>query len=179
MSKKASPHYTGFTTAGNQHLSQILFDVKIGRYQSEPADDQLGNMPVFKASIDLSQPHTQLSESTIRRLGLPLTDTVDIYLPNNIRLSNIAIKIAPVTAHADCVLGMDFVNTGDIALSSHEGKTIFSYRTPPQGGLDFVAMANRQNKPPATKRSMTAASRDQPCPCGSGKKHGNCCAKLH
>lgn len=178
MSKK-SPQYIGFTTAGSQHLSQILFDVKISRYQPEPLEDQLSNLPFFKASVDLSQPYTQLSEATIRHLALPLTDTVDIYLPNNIRLPNIAIQIAPVTTQADCVLGMDFVNTGDIALSSHEGKTVFSYRTPPQGGLDFVAIANEQNKPSAIKRRMAAASRDQPCPCGSGKKHGNCCAKLH
>lgn len=179
MSKtqKQKPPYIGFTSSGAQHLSQILLDVQISPYQAEPLHQQLSAMPFFKASIDLSLPHTQFSESVVRHLDLTLSNHVDIYLPNQIRFSNIAIQIAPKAAPADCILGMDFVNTGDIALSSHNGKTVFSYRTPPQGGLDFVAMAAKQR--PMTKRGITAAGRDQPCPCGSGKKHGNCCAKLH
>lgn len=36
------------------------------------------------------------------------------------------------------LIGMDIINKGDFTVSNHQGKTVFSFRMPSEGVMDFV-----------------------------------------
>jgi len=70
---------------------------------------------------------------------------------------------------------MDIITAGDFCISNLGGNTIFSYRYPSMDTIDFV------NNPPLIKKkpisSPKKVGRNDPCPCGSGKKYKLCCGK--
>ena len=149
----------------------------------------------YTSIIDTSSRHTRISNKVSHQLGLKPISTneagvslyrVDVYLPNNIRIASLPVILSAtfVEEGIDCALGMDVLSCGDISLSGHGGKTMFSFRVPAQGAADYVeehkkTLSVSGSARTAAKISTTSATRDQPCPCGSGKKYKNCCGKLH
>lgn len=92
------------------------------------------------------------------------TYLVNILLPN--RVSFVGVKVTEgILRGTDVLIGMDIINTGDFALTHNDGKTLFSFRVPSIGKIDFVTH----------KASGLNISRSAPCPCGSGKKYKKCC----
>jgi uncharacterized protein YchJ len=69
----------------------------------------------------------------------------------------------------DALIGMDIIASGDFAITNFNGKTTISYRTPSIQEIDFVKQINEINS-----RTMPKVGRNDPCPCGSGKKYKNC-----
>jgi len=61
---------------------------------------------------------------------------------------------------------MDIISMGDFSISSKNGITCFSFRVPSIVETDFVKEFN--------KAFTKNISRNDPCPCGSGKKFKNC-----
>jgi len=92
---------------------------------------------------------------------------VSFFLP-----SGVAIPVVRVTQGnfigGDVLIGMDVIGGGDFAVSLDHGKTVFSFRLPSAGAIDFVlskgAVLGPGQKP----------GRNSPCPCGSGKKYKKC-----
>lgn len=137
-------------------------------------------------------------------VGGRLLYRADIYFPNRIRFSGVPVDETDDLGAVDCVVGMDILSCGDCAISNKDRQTVFSFRAPATEHIDFVKdhqaakaaeaggrvgapadapAATRKAAPaaakPPAKRSIAAATRNQLCPCGSGKKHKNCCGKLH
>ncbi len=79
------------------------------------------------------------------------------------RVSRAAVK------GADVLIGMDIIGAGDFAVTNLNGKTTFSYRYPSMERIDFVKASA------AITTVATGVERNQPCPCGSGKKFKKCC----
>lgn len=96
---------------------------------------------------------------------------VNIVLPNKVAFSNVRATKG-ILAKSDALIGMDIINQGDFAVTNTEGQTVFSFRAPSIQCIDFVKAANAR-KP--TKRSTAKVGRNDPCPCGSGKKFKKCC----
>lgn len=130
---------------------------------------------------------SQISNKVIDELGLEPKSVsangeelymVDMYFPNKMRVTvqNAAVMDTSLADNrADCVVGMDVIRQGDISISHKDSKTLFSFRAPTQGGIDYAAeIAADRDKPGST----TMVRRNQLCPCGSGKKYKNCCGKL-
>lgn len=101
---------------------------------------------------------------------------VSIFLPNGI-----TFPMLPVTGNdlgdADMLIGMDIISQGDFSVTNVGGKTTFSFRIPSAGRIDYVG-----HQPDAAPQSNPIASvpkvgRNEPCPCGSGKKYKNCHGK--
>jgi uncharacterized protein YecA (UPF0149 family) len=67
---------------------------------------------------------------------------------------------------------MDVIARGDFALSNFNGKTTFSYRIPSVARTDYVKLLESMR--PAHHPKI---NRNDPCPCGSGKKYKNCHGK--
>lgn len=70
------------------------------------------------------------------------------------------------------LLGMDIIGQGDFAISNFNGNTVMTFRRPSCGCTDYVQLLNSM-KPAHSDKT----GRNDPCPCGSGKKYKNCCGK--
>lgn len=99
---------------------------------------------------------------------------VSLYLPNMVCIPQIRV-IEAVLSDADVLVGMDVIAHGDFAVTNHQGKTYMSFRMPSVECIDFA------KQPPETiqvgTKSFGKVGRNEPCPCGSGKKYKRCCGK--
>lgn len=92
------------------------------------------------------------------------TYLVNILLPNGV--GHVGVKVTEgILRDTDVLIGMDIITNGDFALTHNDGKTLFSFRVPSIGKIDFVEQ----------KAAGLAISRSALCPCGSGKKYKRCC----
>lgn len=106
---------------------------------------------------------------------------VNVY-PVKITLNNEDVSfVLPVTECDDLtddntamfLIGMDIISQGDFSITNFNGKTIMSYRKPSLSNVDFVEQLNHGR--PITKSERIG--RNDPCPCGSGKKYKHCHGK--
>lgn len=74
----------------------------------------------------------------------------------------------------DMLIGMDVITKGNLSISTHDGKTIFSFIVPAHKSIDYGDVVHDINK--AFYKKL---GRNAPCPCGSGKKVKDCCGKLY
>ena len=99
---------------------------------------------------------------------------VNLFLPNNVAFSTIN-AVEGVLTGFDVLIGMDVITQGDFAISNYQGKTTFSFRIPSAREIDFAKEVNEQKNTP--EKHEHKAQRNDPCPCGSGKKYKNCHGK--
>jgi SEC-C motif len=88
---------------------------------------------------------------------------VNLGLPNDVGLQFLQVTKGELSGF-DVLVGMDVIGSGDFAVSSNGGKTMFSFRMPSQGEIDFVEMPDNPQ----------IIGRNSLCPCGSGKKYKKC-----
>ena len=80
------------------------------------------------------------------------TFCVDTMLPNNVNFEGIIVidsEIGSQTAGGEPIgmlVGMDIIGRGDFAVTNHNGRTIFTYRCPSVGSIDFVNQLVMKNK---------------------------------
>ena len=79
------------------------------------------------------------------------------------------------TIHFGAIIGMDIIATGDLSITNVDAKTWFSFRVPSVARVDYVAEATQINAQVLKKAARPKVGRNDPCPCGSGKKHKKCC----
>lgn len=97
---------------------------------------------------------------------------VSIRLPN-IQIPEIRVTEGIVFGKSEILIGMDIINKGDFAVTNKNGFTVFSFRYPSLECIDFVKTPYKEKPIKVTKK----IGRNDPCPCGSGKKYKNCCLK--
>lgn len=85
----------------------------------------------------------------------------------------VRVTEAIITGDADVLIGMDIIQNGDLTLTNENNKTVFSFQIPSIGGIDPAAHEGRSGAP--HKASDIKVGRNDPCPCGSGKKYKKCC----
>ena len=73
---------------------------------------------------------------------------------------------------AECLIGMDILTQGDLAVTNFNEKTCVSFRIPSAQCIDFVETAKSSQPVISTK-----IGRNAPCSCGSTKKYKYCCGK--
>ena len=74
--------------------------------------------------------------------GLSIVNTyqIDILLPNQLTVTDIVVRDSEIGNQGlGALIGMDIINLGDFAVSSHNGKTVFTFRTPSVKKTDYVA----------------------------------------
>ena len=138
----------------------------------------------FLAVWDTGATHTYITKDVALQCGLASTGDVKVstaagpvtantYSASIRLLGGIVVphlRVAEATLDDGGVLvGMDIITQGDLAVSQDQGETVFSFRVPSLGPIDFVKQAE------AVENSKL--SRNQPCPCGSGKKYKHCHGK--
>jgi len=140
-------------------LESIISDVSIRQSEKLCQIKGLQNCEiVVKALWDTGANRSCVSVNTARRLGLLKVDTsdtvgvggvfssfvhlVDIILPNMISVRNVRGTEFIDEGDFDVIIGMDIITCGDFAVSNYGGKTLVSFRVPPQNPpLDFRASA--------------------------------------
>ena len=100
---------------------------------------------------------------------------VSIFLPNRVFFPQLRVTEGTIS-EADVLIGMDIITRGDFAVTNSDGRTTFSYRWPSTERIDFVE-ESRKAKEPLPPRTLRKVGRNDPCPCGSGKKYKKCCGK--
>ncbi len=106
---------------------------------------------------------------------------VNIVMPNEVGVYNLRATRGNTGKDADILIGMDIIGRGDFAVTGKDGKTTFSFRMPSCDCIDF----NKEDKTAIVQKIETVpkpivankVGRNDPCPCGSGKKFKKCCGK--
>lgn len=125
--------------------------------------DDLGLIPTGKAWCS----HAQGRELKNRYI-------VNLKLPNEVGVHMLPVIETDLDGGIDVLIGMDIITCGDFVITNAHGRTHFSFRTPPIGGVDLsLPPADGPNlknvKPPIPP------SKNGKCSCGSGKKYKACC----
>ena len=63
---------------------------------------------------------------------------IDLYLPNGLIVRELLVALGDF-ADFDVLVGMDVITLGDLAVTNANGQTVFTFRVPSQGGIDFTA----------------------------------------
>jgi hypothetical protein len=133
-----------------------------------------------------------ITESTARLLGLQAlkrvmvqgvhgNKEVNVYYIN-ITLNNKNITLNTQVTECDelspdnsvgMLIGMNVITMGDFAISNYQGDTIMTFRVPSLQKIDFVSGMKAGQQLIKTN----VPGRNDPCPCGSGKKYKQCCGK--
>lgn len=96
-------------------------------------------------------------------------------MPNRVFISQLEATSGKLK-DADMLIGMDVINRGDFAVTNVGGKTTMTFRMPSCECIDFV-IKRRGREIIRMGTTPTQVGRNDPCPCGSGKKYKKCCGK--
>lgn len=98
---------------------------------------------------------------------------VNIYLPNRVEVCGVRVTEGILIGDVNVLIGMDIISKGDFAVTSKDKVTAFSFRMPSIQRIDFANYLYKEKSIKPVKK----ISRNDPCPCGSGKKYKHCCFK--
>lgn len=190
---------SNFTMQANGKLREIITDVSIfdaihGEITTN-ADPRVLNT---KALWDTGATNCVITPSCAQALnlkpigvaqtmhagGISLANVylINIMLPNGVGIKDIRFtECSEQGGSFGIIIGMDIITRGDFAITNVNGKTTFSFRIPSIGTIDFVdegqKMKKAQTKGTAATKKEKKVGRNDPCPCGSGKKYKNCHGK--
>lgn len=181
-------------TISYEKLLRVLFcEVSVSQ-AFDPSITTHPKFEQFKAIWDTGATNTAITEQVVNTCGLKptgmaivntangprncLTYLINIMLPNKVGLHHLRVSQTAQITGADLLIGMDIISVGDFAVSRKAGKTVFSFRTPSCDCIDFVQQANEARATAGqTYKAPPKIGRNNPCPCGSGKKYKHCCGK--
>lgn len=124
--------------------------------------DKLGIQPIGKSKVFHAN-----GESIVNRYA------INLFLPNQVAFQFVKVTEGKLEGF-DLLIGMDIINNGDFSITNVGGKTTFSFRVPSIKEIDYVVEAENKT---AKAKAIPSASRNEACPCGSGKKYKNCHGK--
>jgi predicted aspartyl protease len=180
------PQASSFTTKFDG-LSRILFNTVGIAPAFDPSTVASGQPSPFKqyrGIWDTGATASVITQKVVNELGLQqigitkvhhaqgqtLAEVylVNVAVPNGVGFAGVRVTKGDLP-DVDTLIGMDIMGRGDFAVSNFNGKTAFSFRMPSTECIDFTGKIP-QTVPPRI-------GRNDPCPCGSGKKFKKCCGK--
>lgn len=63
---------------------------------------------------------------------------VNIWLPGKVVFYNLEVTEGKLTRQCEVLIGMDIISEGDFAVTNYNGRTVFTFRFPSVGCIDFV-----------------------------------------
>lgn len=100
---------------------------------------------------------------------------VDVHINGSVCVQNVIVTLGVISKDFDCLIGMDIITLGDFSVTNFQGITTFSFRMPSIKEIDYVKELKEQKNIPEVHEHK--AQRNDPCPCGSGKKYKHCHGK--
>lgn len=98
--------------------------------------------------------------------------SINIYLPNGTKIVDVRV-LEGTPNSCDMLIGMDVINLGDFAVTNNNEHTMLSFRMPSMTDIDFC----KHSYIIPVKNENKKVGRNDPCPCGSGKKYKTCCGR--
>ena len=106
------------------------------------------------------------------------TYLVDIGLPNAVKVNGLIVNEVPaLSGQAEILIGMDIITLGDFSITNLKGKTCMSFRMSSMHEIDYAKNPNLVVSNSEPILSSVKVSRNEKCPCGSGKKYKHCHGK--
>jgi hypothetical protein len=102
-------------------------------------------------------------------MSISPTHIVHFYLPNQVAILGVLVTEFPGATNFGAIIGMDVMTLGDLSITNYSGRTCMSFRTPSLSKVDYVAEHARA--------VFSGVGRNDPCPCGSGRKFKKCHGK--
>lgn len=180
------PKISAFTRKANGIMNVIQSSVKVSAHKELFPEAEKGE---FNAIWDTGATNTAISNKVVEKCklmptgratsntanGQAIVNTylIDVELPNDVIIKGVTASEFTAVEGADLLIGMDIITSGDFSISNYKGKTTFSFRSPSFAETDYV----RQFKTMNPIHNKEKVGRNDPCPCGSGKKYKNCCGK--
>jgi hypothetical protein len=177
-----------FTTKYQGRSSVLQNEVLISQAFDQRDNAEPPPLEKFISTWDTGATNTVISQKVIDQCGLKPTgivkthhvggeETVETFLihlvlPNKVRIKELTVSKGSLFG-CDVLIGMDIIGIGDFAVTNKNGETAFSFRFPSVEFIDFVAQSNAHSP----IRSIHKVGRNDPCPCGSGKKYKKCCGR--
>ncbi len=173
---------SAFTYKANGIANVLLSEVKVSANKELFKD---AKEEQFYGIWDTGASNTAISSKVVQACGLIPTGKatintangenivntyiVDIGLPNNVNINGVQVTEFTAVEGSDLLIGMDIMGLGDLAISNYDGKTTFSFRVPSVKCTDYVEEINAKR--------FKNVGRNDPCPCGSGRKFKQCCGR--
>lgn len=171
-------------TAKYEGLSSVLtLPVKImlrsaeGAYKTEGIIDTGATGSVISENIAnclkaIPQTYAKVNTASSQGVITPVYEA-SIELSGKVTIGNLMVTSGALLSGAECLIGMDILSKGDLAVTHYEGKTCVSFRVPSRQCIDFVE-AEKASSPIVSAKPL---GRNDLCSCGSGKKYKHCCGK--
>ncbi len=183
--------FTAFTRTAKGRARDLQSSVKVGPPVDDPASTDLNDVDsrakTYNGIWDTGATASVVSQKVIDECGLVQITVANvtqadgqttlspvyrasIILPNRVCIPVVHV-IRGKPGGCDVLVGMDVIGSGDFAVSSDNGKTVFSFRSPSSGRpIDFTKQAQ-------TVKTGQKVGRNSRCPCGSGRKYKKCCGR--
>jgi predicted aspartyl protease len=174
----------GFTIKSNRILRSIVTKASIGEAFNLADLPKEPPRKEFQAIWDTGATGTVISsrvvsECGLKPIGMAISHTasdivnsnvyrISIELPNRVVFFALRVVEGKLPGGSDVLIGMDIITQGDFALTHKNKKTTFAFRMPSIDTIDF------NPNPPPKSVPVKKVGRNDPCPCGSGKKYKNC-----
>jgi predicted aspartyl protease len=179
LGNKKPGHGFSFTTTFNGIARSLLTMVKVESTLNSNDNVEIKALWDTGASCSLIRPEIA-AKLNLKIMSKTLMSTpsdkdvptnvylINIYLPNGAKVVDVrALEGTP--NGCDMLIGMDVISLGDFAITNNNQKTIFSFRIPSMTEIDFVKHSYL-----IPVRNEDKVGRNDPCPCGSGKKYKHC-----
>ena len=178
-----------FNVAYNGRTRVLTSEVRIYLPFDHSSPPDRKDTKQYIAIWDTGATNTVVTEKVIRECGLkPVAVTrvntaigekttnvylASVWLPNRVRIPQLRVTEGTIAGNAEVLIGMDIIGTGDFAVTNKDGKTNMSFRIPSIECIDFVKQQPSQVQ--SGSQTLHKVGRNDPCPCGSGKKYKRCC----
>jgi hypothetical protein len=185
MQPQGQPPFRAFSVTYTGLSRVLISDVRIGQAFGPEQQPPKQFPPPFKAIWDTGASGSVITQKVIDQCGLKPTGMANVHtaqgittvetflvcmvLPNKVGFSEVKVTRG-VLRDFDVLIGMDIIGRGDFAVTNKDGNTVFSFRIPSMECIDFV-----KQSPHPTRVKPGKVGRNDPCPCGSGKKYKRCC----
>ncbi len=179
----AKPEYEALTVKSTGRINRIITEIHVAP-GFDPAAPPNPVPPHIKTNAlwDTGATKCVISQQVAKELGLIAvgaenvihaggtsispTYIVNFLLPGDVGVVGIVVTEFPSIGGFGAIIGMDVITLGDFVITNHGGQTCMSFRIPSQATVDYVKEYDRQ--------VFAGVSRNDPCPCGSGKKYKKC-----
>lgn len=164
------------TKAISPTMSKILKidDYNFKKYNAIWDTGATGSVITEKVAKELDLKPTGMAlVSTASGENFANTYIVNIWLPNKVVFGELKVIEGKIQGENEVLIGMDVISSGDFAVTNYDGKTVFTFRSPSAKCIDFVKKIRQES----LVKAINKIGRNDPCPCGSGKKYKHCCLK--
>lgn len=111
----------------------------------------MGTVITTKVVTDLGlKPSGKVTIQGVGPAGAPqsheaATYLINLHLPNNVAIMGVRVAESSISG-CDVLIGMDVICQGDLAITNHNKRTMFSFRVPACEEIDFVTEINEYNQ---------------------------------